>query len=229
MKKHLNLFLAFAFLAFVFVINAASQTTSQAANQQLALWKTFSPAGNNFKASLPAAPRELEDNEKDQVVTSIKNQVKKSEGNMAVFDNVSVYTLDTQWNGFGIVVFNYKWQKIDYDEKSGNLVLSSEKLLDETVLLHEWWEFEKAKRVSSEVFIVERDFTRDGRKSKARAVVTKNKVYILTVAMPDLYSAPPALAGVYQAEADKFFNSFQILDNKPQIARGAVKSLKVTN
>ena len=228
MKKHLNLSLAFAFLAFVFVINAASQTNSQVANQQLVLWKTFSPAGNNFKASLPAAPRELEDNEKDQVVTSIKNQVKKSEGNMAVFDNVSVYTLDTRWNGFAIMVFNYKLQKIDYDEKSGNLVLSSEKTFDD-VVLHEWWEFEKAKPVSSEVFIVERDFTRDGRKSKARAVVTKNKVYILMVGMPDLYSATPALAGVYQAEADKFFNSFQILDNKPQVARGAVKSLKATN
>ena len=79
-----NFFEAFGFacLALLLLLSARNtspaQTASPILNKQLEIWKTFSPAGNNFKASLPAVPRELEDNEKDQVVTSIKNQVKKS-------------------------------------------------------------------------------------------------------------------------------------------------------
>ena len=128
------------------------------------------------------------------------------------------------------MVLDYKWQKVDYDEKSGVLTLSTESTSDE-VKLNEWMRFEKAKMVSSGVFVSEKTFIKDGKNVKARAIATKNRVYMLFVGTPDLQSATPELARVYQAEADKFFNSFQILDNKPQVARSSAdaKIVKTAN
>lgn len=230
MKNYFHYSLAAFLLAFVFVFSSAAQTSSQTANRQLEAWKTFSPAGKNFKVSLPAEPHELGEQETQTVVTALKSRIKKSgdQFETSFYDNVSVYELNARWNGFGIIVIDYKWQKIDYDEKSGVLTLSSENRSDDFVL-REWLEFEKAKMLPNGVFVSEVNFTRDGKNFKARAFATKNRVCLLAVETPDLNSATPALARVYQAEADKFFNSFQILDNKPQVARGVAKSEKTSN
>ncbi|MDQ4123061.1 MAG: hypothetical protein M3209_16620 [Acidobacteriota bacterium] len=230
MKKYFNCSLATFLLAFVFVSGFAAQTSSQTANRQLEAWKIFSPAGRDFKVSLPAEPRELGEQETQTVVTALKSQIKKSgdQFEISFYDNVSVYELNARWNGFAIIVIDYKWQKIDYDEKSGVLTLSSEKT-SEDIVLREWLELEKAKMLPNGVFVSEINFIKDGKNFKARAFATKNRVCLLSVAMPDLNSATPALAAVYQAEADKFFNSFQISDNRPQIARGTAKSEKTPN
>ncbi|HEX8395874.1 MAG TPA: hypothetical protein VF644_00375 [Pyrinomonadaceae bacterium] len=230
MKKYFHYSLATFLIAFVFVCGCAAQTSSQTANRQLEAWKTFSPAEKNFKVSLPAQPEEMDSAEKQKIVSAIRSQVVKTHAQVEVsfLNNVSVYDLEAQWSGFRILVIDYKWQKIDYDEKSGILVLSSESSTDD-LMLREWMEFEKAKMLPSGVFISDMTFVQDGLHYKVRAFATKNRVYMLFVGMPDLNSATPALAKVFQAEVDKFFNSFQILDNKPQIARGTVKSLKATN
>jgi hypothetical protein len=212
---------------------ASAQTSSIILNKQLEIWKTFSPAGKNFKVSLPAEPQELGASETQTVVSAIGGSINKSAEKVEVsfLDDVTVYSLDTRWNGFGILVLDYKWQKVDYDEKSGVLTLSSESSTDD-VKLSEWLKFEKAKMVSSGTFVSEMSFVKDGKNVKARAVATKNRVYMLFVGTPDLQSATPELARVYQAEADKFFNSFQILDNKPQVARSssaAAKIAKISN
>lgn len=222
MKKSFVYSLSAFLLAFVFVFSTAAQTRSETANRQLEAWKTFSPAGKYFKVALPAEPQQLDDYGTQAVVASLSSQMKKSSAELetAMFNNVSVYNLDARWNGFGIVVIDYKWQKIEYDAQTGVVTLSNETKTDETVL-SEWLEFEKAKMLSNGIFTSETTMVKDGKSFKARAFATKNRVYLLFVGMPDLSSATPALAGVYQAEADKFFNSFQILDNKPQVARGA--------
>lgn len=230
MKKLFSYSLAAFLLAFVFVFGSAAQTRSETANRQLETWKTFSPAGKFFKVALPAEPQELNSDETQTIVSAIGSKIKRSgaEVEVSFLNNVSVYNLTSRWSGFGILVIDYKWQKVEYDEKSGVVTLSSESTTDE-VVLREWMEFEKAKMLPNGVFASDISFVKEGANFKARAFATKNRVYLLFVGMPDLNSATPALAGVYQAEADKFFNSFQILDNKPQIARGAVKSAKTPN
>ncbi len=230
MKNYFHYSLATFLLAFVFVFSSAAQTSSQTANRQLETWKTFSPAGKNFKVSLPAEPRQLNSDETQTIVAAISSKIKKSKPEIEAefLNDVSLYNLDARWNGFGILVIDYKWQKIEYDEKSGVVTLSTETASDDYVL-REWLEFEKAKMHSNGVFISETTLLKDGKNFKARAFATKNRVYLLFVGMPDLNSATPELAKVFQAEADKFFNSFQILDNKPQIARGAAKSEKMPN
>lgn len=231
MKKFFHYSLAAFLLAFVFVFSSAAQTRSQTANRQLEAWKTFSPAGKNFKVALPAEPEEMNSDETQVIVSAISSKIKRSGADVAVkfLDNVAIYNLEAQWSGFRILVIDYKWQKIDYDEKSGVVTLSSETTIDE-VVLREWMEFEKAKMLPNGVFASDMTFFENGVNFKVRAFATKNRVYMLFVGMPDLNSATPALAGVYQAEADKFFNSFQILDNKPQVARGAAaKSARTPN
>jgi hypothetical protein len=230
MKKYFHYSLAAFLLAFVFVSGSAAQTSSQTANRQLEAWKTFSPSGKHFKVSLPAEPEKLNPDETQTIVSQISSKVKKSRTDLEVMflNNVSVYNLLTQWSGFRVIVIDYKWKEIDYDEKSGVVTLSNETVTENEVL-REWMEFDKAKMHSNGVFVCDMTFLEGGFNYKARVFATKNRVYMLYVGMPDLNSATPALAGVYQAEADKFFNSFQISDNKPQVARGTVKSLKATN
>lgn len=222
MKKYLMFSLALAYLAVVFVCAAPAQTVSSALSRQLEIWKTFAPAGKNFQISMPADPQELGEAETAQIVAGMEAQISKSGQDLksSFLKDVTVYNLDTRWNGFGIMTFPYKWQKIDYDEKTDVLTLSSETVSDD-FHLSEWIKFEKARMMPNGTFTSEMNFFFAGKNIKARAVVVKNRVYLLFVGTPDLQSATPALARVYQAEADKFFNSFQILDNKLQIARGS--------
>lgn len=231
MKNFLLYTLATFLLAFVFVFDSAAQTNLTAANQQLALWKTFSPAGKNFKVYLPAEPEQLGESETQTLVSSMNQQVSKSNENVEVsfLKNVTAYNLDTRWNGYGIIVLDFKWQTVDYDEKTGVLTLSSETTTDD-VTLSEWLRFEKARKLPNGTFMSEMSFNVNGKNIKSRALAVKNQVFLLFVGTVDLSSATPELVKVFQAETDKFFNSFQILDNKPQVARGtAAKSAKATN
>ena len=228
MKKYFHYSLAAFLLTFVFVFSSAAQTSSQTANRQLELWKTFSPAGQNFKISVPAEPQKLESTEAAAFAAKIEGALNKNNVETNFFDNVSVYSLKAKWQIFEVVVIDYKWQTLDYDNASGVLTLSSRKINDE-IVLDQWLEFERVKMLPTGMLVSDREITKDGLNYRLRIVATKNKVYMLAVTASDLNSATPALAKVYQTEADKFFNSFQILDNKPQIARGTVKSLKATN
>jgi hypothetical protein len=216
-------------LLFLAQDSVSAQTGSHTANLQLETWKTFAPQGKNFKISLPAEPKELDSYETDKLVTLLNSQINKSGSQLPALNNVTVYELETRWAGYGILVIDYKWQQIDYDEKSGVLILSSETKTDET-LLNQWMRFEKAKMLPNGVFVSDTTFFKDTKSFKARAMATKNKVVMLFVGTPDLRSATPELAKVYQAETEKFFNSLQILDNKPQVARdNSAKSVKKAN
>lgn len=54
---------------------------------------------------------------------------------------------------------------------------------------------------------------------KTRYYFSQNTFYGIQTATPLLHNIPEEIAKVYHAESDKFFNSFQIVNNKPQIAR----------
>ena len=201
----------------------SAQTKSQTANRQLEAWKIFSPTGKNFRVSLPAEPAESDSDDTQKFVSGFNSEINQTGGELPFLGNTTVYNLETRWNEFRIVVLDHKWQKIEYDGKTGILTLSSENSEDE-VLTREWLKFKNAKMLPGGVFVSDANFVVNVKNVRARAVATKNKVYLLLVTSPDLRGAPADLAQVFQAEADKFFNSFQILDNKPQIARNKGKN-----
>ena len=172
---------------------------------------------------MPAEPTKSDFDDTQKFVSGFTSEINQTGGELPFLDNTAVYNLETRWNEFKIVVLDHKWQKIEYDGKTGILTLSSENSDDE-VATREWLKLKNAKMLPGGVFVSDASFVINVKNVKARAVATKNKVYLLLVTSPDLRSAPPALAQVFQAEADKFFNSFQILDNRPQIARNKGKN-----
>ena len=75
-------------LLFLAQNTVSAQTSSQTANRQIEACKTFSPAGKNFKVSLPAMPRELDSAEVQPLITALNSQFNKTGMELTSLQNV---------------------------------------------------------------------------------------------------------------------------------------------
>jgi hypothetical protein len=203
--KNSRLFL-FAFFTLVFVLNlpAVAQTSSKAANLQLASWKIFSPAEKNFKVSLPVEP------ERTLLPTAfedVESIVHKSVTKFAMFQVISTDLpadieeddLKKFWDSAISLGLN------DVEKKQGAFIVRSRK------------DVSRGSILGREVIIENGTVS-----SRMQFFLVKKRFYVVEMSKPDFQNMPKELAEIYQAESDKFFNSFQIVDNKPQqVARGA--------
>ncbi len=189
------LLFAIAFLA-ASVANIAAQTGIQSADRELAQWRSFSPPNGRFAVSLPAPP--------ESVVTPISAE----ETTLDLHGFMSKTTASV----YLIAYLDYAAMPKDAEaienafdagrdrmlaaSKSGGALLSEKKI---TVNNYPAREFA---------------YQNDGGLFKTRMILVRERGYILQVATPLLRSLPEVMVKIYQAEADKFFNSFEILDNK---------------
>ncbi|MBC7796416.1 MAG: hypothetical protein H7Z37_06065 [Pyrinomonadaceae bacterium] len=182
----------------------ASSKIAPAAQRELDLWRTFTPKSSSFKISLPAAPEE----------NSFAWQVAEK--------TVDINFLHIKHSATDFVVMSFyqpELEKVqekveDYVDKLNIAIDKNGGVIGDRSLSS------RKDLTKNGVFGFETVFQNsEMRQIRSRFFMSKNRIYVLQVMMPDLHTAPSELVKVYQAEADKFFKSFQIIDNKPQIAK----------
>lgn len=183
---------------------ATAQTGIPAADRELRLWRMFEPEGSYFRVSLPAQP----------VGNIIPFETKDSTLDMHFFSTrskSSIYTIS--YVDFDIPLKDSKSLEAAID-KAGNelkskipsaIMVSDKKLMLGKVAGREFIFENGAQNVRTQIYLV------------------KQRGYFVQLARPQFNNLPVALLKVYQAESDKFFNSFQILDNKKPEAPTKIK------
>ena len=191
----------FCLTVFVFGLTfiAKAQTGIPNADRELKLWQTFSPEGAKFKVSLPQKPEAL------QLPLEFENL---KFGAYRLTKTSAVYTVafaSRAMNKAEEDIVKQAWEDLPgvVEKVSASLsagkegyVVSQKNLSTPSLLGYE--------------IIVQRGATL----VKIRYYFSKDTFYGLEMATPVLHNAPEELVKIYQAESDKFFNSFQILDNK---------------
>jgi hypothetical protein len=206
MKKSFLFALAFFSCVFVFSQNSTAQTVSQSANQQLAAWRTFAPANEKFRIQLPQEPSGATDYEYTDLFKARAYELKMNStaflvGYIEFGGNTEAQNfLKQNWNE----IWNAAGAKLrEVAKEKSNFWLVADKNV--------------AQGIYNGREIVIEAGTVTGR---TRYYLVKNRLYVVAMMMPTLVNAPAALAKIYQAEAEQFFNSFQIADNKTvEIAR----------
>lgn len=176
--------------------NVWAQTGIQSADRELAQWRSFSPPNSRFAVSLPAQP--------ESVVTPISTQ----EHTLELHGFMSKTTASV----YLVAYIDYVKMPKDAESIEDAFDAGRDRMLASSktagALLSE-------KKITINNFPA-REFTyqNDGGLFKTRMVLVRERGYILQVATPFLRNLPEVITKIYQAEADKFFNSFEILDNK---------------
>ena len=214
--KNSRRFNRFLFLVALFVFLAAgnsvsAQTTSVTANRQLEFWQTFSPAAGRFKI---AAPKEFSSLE---IPAEIEERL-----------NLKVYQVRLQSESYTVSYVDYpvdeeiieilkqRWEELWNGFREGfrtNAPASAFLISDKTI---------SKGSISGREIVIEGNAI----VYKIHFFLVGKRFYAVEMQTPVLRNAPEALKKIYQAEADKFFNSFQILDNKTQVAKKATNKGK---
>jgi hypothetical protein len=208
MKNSLNfncLLIALALLICCAAGNSvAAQTASVAANRQLDFWQTFAPAGGRFKI---AAPRELSSLE---IPAELEERL-----------NLKVYQASLHTEAFRVSYVDYpvddeiieilkqRWEELWNGFREGfrtNAPASAFLVSDKNITKGD---------VSGREIVIEGNAV----SYKVQFFLVGKRFYAVEMQTPVLRNAPDGLKKIYQAEADKFFNSFQILDNKTTVAK----------
>lgn len=175
-----------------------------AAQRELDLWKIFTPKSSSFKIRLPAAP---EENLFAWQVAEKTVDINFLHLNHSATDFVAMSFYQPELEKVQDKIEDYVDKLNIAIDKNGGVIgdrsLSSRKDLTKNGVFGFETVFQNSQM----------------RQIRSRFFMLKNRIYVLQVIMPDLHTAPAELIKVYQAEADKFFSSFQIVDNKPQIAK----------
>ncbi|MEP6923306.1 MAG: hypothetical protein ABI954_02475 [Pyrinomonadaceae bacterium] len=174
---------------------ATAQTGIPAADRELQLWRMFEPAGGYFRVSLPTQP----------VGNVIPFETKDSTLDMHFFSSQSkssVYTVS--YVDFDIPLKDSKALEAAFDTAGGEIKskIPSAIMISEKKLM--------LGKIPGREFI----FENGAQNFRAQMYLVKQRAYFAQLTRPQLNNLPAALLKVYQVESDKFFNSFQIVDNK---------------
>lgn len=182
-------------------VSAAAQTSVETANRQLKLWQDFSPDGFGFKILVPKPPDEIKALSAETEKMKTKSfEVAASGGKYRItairlakpspdFEEakeIAEQLIEQMPNGSGAGIVG------------NTFVVTSKAIVKPDVI---------------EGFIV---MEKDGARITVKTFTTRTGVYILNLETPVLYNVPRQIKEIYQAESDKFFNSFQISDDKKQ-------------
>lgn len=195
----------FCFALFILALTAATasaQNKGYNVNRELELWKPFAPAGWNFQVSLPQAPQEID-------ILSAELEGAKTHG----------YELTTTTSRYSIFILKLTKPSANFEEAkklAQELAKSAPSggfMIGDTFIAT----YKQTKRPNflEEEVVIEKD----GNTVTTKRFLTKTYFYQLQVTAPILNAAPAQIKEIYQAQANKFFNSFQIVNNKAQTVR----------
>lgn len=195
-----------AFIILTVAAPAAAQKNGYNVNRELELWRTFKPENGKFSISLPGVPESVP----------------------AAFDfqgtEMEIYRLDTSTSSY--LMFYISRKPNAEEEEIFKLVFKNfpaaiEKI-NSQMIEKNVGHLVSQKNLSTPKMLKYEVVTEVGASSyKTRYFFSNNTFYGVQVITPVLHNIPEQIAAVYQAEADKFFNSFQIVNNKTQTARKA--------
>jgi hypothetical protein len=189
------LFFVFALLLTLPNLTRA-QTGVQAADREMKLWRFFEPKGGNFRVSLPVQPQ----------ATVLPYETPYSTLDLHVF---------TSKTSSSVYIINYI-DLVDVSFKDAKSVEAGFDRARVEILARNPSAVPMGERKVMLGKLPGREFVFDDRANtiKMRMYLVKQRGYIVEVVTPQTRNLPEVLANVYQAESDKFFNSFQILGNK---------------
>lgn len=205
LTKRLRYFIVLSFLAtatvFILPNNSTAQTANANVDSGLQYWKTYSFEDVNFKVSFPAEPNRVPLSIPNEGLIGVLYGVSTTGAMFEVLQvnmppTITGEELKTHFDF--IVDFGIK----QLENRVGDLVKVSDKNISRGSL-------------QIREYVLERGTV----SSKLRFFLQGKKVYIAGMTRFNLPNMPDQLEKIYQAESDKFFNSFQIVDNKPQGVR----------
>lgn len=188
--------LFFAFLSLLLLSGLANaQTGNDRADRQMRQWRFFEPEAAGFRVSLPAQP----------VGAVIPFETPTSTLDLYVFASrtvsstyaISYVDLDISPKDVKALEIGFERARSEILSKVANTNLISEKKLTSGKFPGREFVFESGVNVY-----------------KTQMFRVKQRVYVVQLVTPQTRNLPDALVKVYQAESDKFFNSFQILEAK---------------
>ena len=202
-----TLFFSFALLLLPNL--AAAQSGNQAADREMKQWRLFEPTGGNFRVSLPTQP----------AVNTVPFETDYSTLDLHVFTAKTASSLYTV-NYIDLVDISFRDAKST--EAGFNKVRSEIMSKNPSAV-----SMGEKKIMLGKLSGRESVFDDGSNVIRLQMYLVKQRGYIVAVVSPQTRNLPEALAKVYRAEADKFFSSFQIMDNKkPEVPAKAKKTGK---
>lgn len=203
--KHF-LLVAFSFLMLFDSVNA--QTGIGMADREMQQWKFFEPEGSGFRVSLPAQPSRA----------IIPFETPTSTLDMFLFTarttsstySVSYFDLDISLKEVKALEAGFERTRREITDKIPGFTMISEKKF-------------AVGKIPAREFI----FEGGANNYKMQTYLLKQRVYVVQLSSPQMRNLPEALVKVYQAESDKFFSSFQILEAKKAEVATKGKTAKV--
>jgi hypothetical protein len=190
------------------LVNA--QTKSSIANRQLNAWKTNSFVSQGFKVSFPGDPEEF----------VLNDQLKNAIPILSEMD-IRLYHFTATAAIYGIS--SAKKPPAIFDEVSGYLPTTAKGAATgyangflsgkDTIIISD------KGRAQGSSYIRDVFFENGAMQGHLRVLAIKNKVYGLFVFNPTLRSAPEELVKVFNAEVNKFFDSFQLINAKQIVSK----------
>jgi hypothetical protein len=196
------LFSAAFLLLFLSATNVSAQNKGYDVNRELELWKPFAPAGWNFKVSLPQEPQTV-----DILSAEVEGATTHGYELVTTTSRYSIFILKLSKPSSNFEQTKQFVQEITKGVPSGGFMIG-----DTFVATYKQ---NTRPNVMEEEVVLEKD----GNTVTTKRFLTKTYFYQLQVTTPNLYAAPAQIKEVYQAQANKFFNSFQMVNNKPQTVR----------
>lgn len=201
--------LFFAFVLLSLPDLAAAQTGNQAADREMKLWRMFEPAGGNFRVSLPTQPEAsvlpFETDYSTLEIHAFSSRTPSSAYMVLYIDLVDISFKDA------------KAVEAAFDRARGEILAKNPSAVP----------MGERKITLGKLSGRELVFDNGASTIKMQLFLVKQRGYIVQIITPQTRNLPEALAKVYQAEAGKFFNSFQILDNKkPEVPVKGKKNSK---
>lgn len=175
--------------------SADAQTGIGMADRELQQWKFFEPEGSGFRVSLPAQPsRAIVPFE---TPTSTLDMYLFAARTTSSTYSVSYFDLDISLKEIKALEAGFDRTRAEITDKIPGITLISEKKF-------------AVGKIPAREFI----FEGGANNYKMQMYLLRQRVYVVQLNSPQMRNLPEALVKVYQAESDKFFNSFQILDVK---------------
>ena len=206
---------AFASLLFLLAFTllsanaATAQTSLESANRQLKLWQEFSPIGLGFKIFVPQQPVETE-------IGSFENEKMKMKS----------FQIVTSGSTYQILAIKLAKPSQNFEQMKEFLqtMMQQQPLNEGSRMFGETYLKDGKVNIKTNIIEGSMEMEQNGMNVTIKSFGTKMGSYILRIQTPILYNAPDQIKEVYKAESDKFFNSFQILDNKkPEAAKSKKK------
>lgn len=193
--KFLSPLVVAAWLVLAVMTTADAQTGIASADRELRQWRNFSPPEGRFTVSLPAQP--------EGAIIPVETQGTTLE--------LHGFMSKTTASTYLVAYLDYLKMPDNAEDMDRAFDAGRERMLNSNksaTLLSE-------SKISIGNFPA-REFVYqiEGNLFKTKMIIVRNRGYLLQIATPILRNLPKVIVEVYQAEADKFFNSFEILDNK---------------